>query len=144
MRKFPMLSIAALGFVLAAPAAGQWHSNGEPLPDASWRKLQNGFGAMLVLSNRPDEFLEAWVQRTPGVSISTTRIGRRGQSLAPFIFFIGCAENRLGVCDTAFDLEVIRPDGTAFFRTPAWSCGAPNPRRRPARSACRSATRVST
>ena len=73
---------------------------------------------MLVLSNRPEEFLEAWVQRTPGVSISTTRIGRRGQSLAPFIFFIGCAGNRLGVCDTSFDLEVIRPDGTALFRTP--------------------------
>ena len=119
MRKFPTLFIAAaLGFVLAAPATGQWHSEGEPLPDQSWRKIRNGFGAMLVLSNRPEEFLEAWVQRTPGVSISTTRIGRRGQPLAPFIFFIGCAENRLGVCDAAFDLEVIQPNGTALFRTP--------------------------
>jgi len=113
-----LILTAVLGVVLAAPAAGQWYSGGKPLPDESWRKLQNGFGAMLVLSNRPDEFLEAWIQRTPGVSISTTRIGRRGQSLAPFIFFIGCAENRLGVCDTSFDLEVIRPDGTALFRSP--------------------------
>ena len=113
-----LILTAVLGVVLAAPAAGQWYSGGKPLPDESWRKLQNGFGAMLVLSNRPDEFLEAWIQRTPGVSISTTRIGRRGQSLAPFIFFIGCAENRLGVCDTSFDLEVLRPDGTALFRSP--------------------------
>lgn len=118
-RTLPGLVLAAaLGVLPAAPAAGQWHSGGEPLPDESWRKLRGGFGAMLVLSNRPEEFLEAWVQRTPGVSISTTRVGRRGEPLAPFLFFIGCAENRFGVCDADFDMEVLRPDGATLFRTP--------------------------
>ena len=118
MRTLPILIVAGiLGAALAAPAAGQWRSDGEPLPDQSWRKIRDNFGAMLVLSNRPDEFLDNWVQRTPGVSISTTRVGRRGESLGPFIFFTGCAENRLGVCDATFDLEVLRPDGTALFRT---------------------------
>ena len=113
-----VIATAGLAAAVAAPAAGQWHSAGRPLPDESWRKLRDGFGAMLVLSNRPEEFLEAWVRRTPGVSISTTRVGRRGEPLAPFVFFIGCAENRLRVCDASFDLEVLRPDGAALFRTP--------------------------
>ena len=130
MRTPPSLIVAAgLVVALAAPAAGQWRTDGEPMPEDSWRKLRDNFGAMLVLSDRPDEFLDNWVQRTPGVSIRTTRVGRRGRPLAPFIFFTGCTENRLGVCDATFDLEVLRPDGTVLFRTPGlelWR-GKPTP-----------------
>ena len=130
MRTPPSLIVTAgLVVALAAPAAGQWRTDGEPMPEDSWRKLRDNFGAMLVLSDRPDEFLDNWVQRTPGVSIRTTRVGRRGRPLAPFIFFTGCTENRLGVCDATFDLEVLRPDGTALFRTPGlelWR-GKPTP-----------------
>ena len=118
MRTLPTLIVAAVLCAVAAPAAGQWRTDGQPAPDESWRKIRDNFGAMLVLSNRPEEFLDDWVQRTPGVSIRTTRIGRRGEPLAPFIFFTGCTENPLGVCDATFDLEVLRPDGTALFRTP--------------------------
>ena len=72
---------------------------------------------MLLLSDAPDEFLDNWSRRTPGVSIRTTRTAHRGVPLAPFILFVGCTENTQEICDTSFDLQVLRPDGSEFFQT---------------------------
>ena len=118
-----------LCLALATPASGQWFRNGERTPDQPWSKSRGDFGAMLLLSDAPDEFLDNWTRRSPGVSIRTTRTARRGVPIAPFILFIGCAENGQASCDASFDLEVLKPDGSEYFRTPGlelWR-GKPSP-----------------
>ncbi|MYD72598.1 MAG: hypothetical protein F4W89_17935 [Acidobacteria bacterium] len=117
--KTTILALVAASAIAVPPAAdAQWFRDGVRAPDQSWSKSEGNFGAMLLLSDEPDEFLDNWVQRTPGVRISTTRTARRGEPLAPFILFIGCQEDDLGGCRARFDLEVIKPDGTTLFRTP--------------------------
>lgn len=113
-----VLVAATLATVEPAPAAAQWFRDGVRTPDQSWSKSRGDFGAMLLLSDAPEEFLDGWVRPTPGVRMRTTRAARRGVPIAPFILFIGCAEDDLGGCDASFDLEVLKPDGSAFFRTP--------------------------
>ena len=109
---------AALLIAAADPApAGQWFRDGQRLPDQAWSKSEGDFGAMLVLSDEPEEFLTRWSRPTPGVSIRATGSVRRGVPLAPFILFIGCREGAAGLCSASFDLEVLKPDGTRFFRT---------------------------
>ncbi len=108
----------AVGLTLAPAAGAQWFRDGVRTPDQPWSKSVGEFGAMLLLSDTPDEFLDNWVERTPGVRIRATRIARRGVPLAPFILFVGCTEGDRGRCDASFDLEVIRPDGSTHFRTP--------------------------
>ena len=109
---------AAIAIAVPLPAGAQWFRDGVRAPDQPWSKSEGDFGAMLLLSEEPDEFLDAWVQRTPGIRISTTRTARRGTPLAPFILFVGCQENDPNGCDARFDLEVIKPDGSTLFRTP--------------------------
>ncbi len=110
--------LAAAAIALPAPAGAQWFRDGARAPDQPWSKSEGNFGAMLLLSNEPDEFLDNWVQRTPGVRISTTRTARRGSPLAPFILFVGCMEDDQGGCHASFDIDVSKPDGTSLFRTP--------------------------
>ncbi len=105
-----------IGLTGAVPSA-QWFRDGERLPDQSWSKSLGEFGAMVVLSAEPEQFLDAWTQQTPGVSIRAARHVRRGVAVAPFILFIGCQQNEEGLCSASFDLEVIKPDGSSYFRT---------------------------
>ena len=116
--------LALAGFLLGAATAvgaeasagGQWFRDGQRLPDQPWSKSQGEFGALIVLSDEPEEFLARWSRPTPGVSIRATGAVRRGVPLAPFIIFIGCREGAAGLCAASFDLEVIKPDGTRLFR----------------------------
>ena len=118
-RRASRLAMAAVLVVATAGAAsaGQWFRDGQRLPDQPWSKSEGDFGAMIVLSAEPEEFLARWSRPTPGVSIRATGSVRRGVPLAPFILFIGCREGAAGVCSASFDLEVLKPDGTSFFRT---------------------------
>ena len=120
--------MVALTAIVATPATAQWFRNGVRVPDQSWSKSQGDFGAMVLLSDHPDEFLDAWTQRTPGVSVRTTALARRDVPLAPFILFIGCEESAQGVCDASFDLEVLKPDGSRHFRTPGLELWRGKPR----------------
>ena len=127
---FMRIAIIGVCLGLTSPAFGQWFRDGDRMPDQSWSKSQGDFGAMLLLSDAPDEFLDNWTRRTPGVSIRTTRTARRGVPLAPFILFIGCVENTDKACDTSFDLEVLKPDGSEYFTSAGlelWR-GKPSPK----------------
>ena len=111
------IGIMGLCLVLATPAFGQWFQDGVRVPDRSWSKSSGNFGAMLLLSDAPDEFLDNWTRRTPGVSIRTTQTARRGFPLAPFILFMGCTEDEQEACNASFDLQVLNPNGSEYFRT---------------------------
>ena len=111
------LLVTSFCLTLASPAYSQWFRDGVRTPDQPWSKSRGDFGAMLLLSDEPDEFLDNWSRRTPGVSIRTTRTAHRGVPLAPFILFIGCTEDTEDVCNASFDLQVLTPDGSDFFQT---------------------------
>ncbi len=115
----PLVSLFTVSLVLSlsSTVSAQWFRDGERIPDRAWSKSVGTFGAMLLLSDAPDEFLDNWSQRTPGVSIRTTGTGQRGVPLAPFILFVGCKENGAASCNTSFDLEVLKPDGSEYFST---------------------------
>ena len=111
------LLVTSFCLTLASPAYSQWFRDGVRTPDQPWSKSRGDFGAMLLLSDEPGEFLDNWSRRTPGVSIRTTRTAHRGVPLAPFILFIGCTEDTEDVCNASFDLQVLKPDGSDFFQT---------------------------
>ena len=111
--------LTALVFAtLVATPSGQWFMNGVRVPDEPWRKSRDNFGALLILSDKSEEFLTAWTNATPGVSVQTTTTVRRGVPLVPFVLFIGCHPDAHGLCDASFDVEVIKPDGSEYFSTP--------------------------
>lgn len=112
------LAVAIVISMAGTVVSGQWFRDGERLPNQPWSKSEGNFGAMLLLSDTPEEFLTAWTRRTPGVSIRPVNTIRRGVTLAPFIIFNGCEPNDQGVCSTTFDLEVLEPDGSSFLRVP--------------------------
>ena len=91
------LLVTSFCLTLASPAYSQWFRDGVRTPDQPWSKSRGDFGAMLLLSDEPGEFLDNWSRRTPGVSIRTTRTAHRGVPLAPFILFIGCTEDTLSL-----------------------------------------------
>jgi hypothetical protein len=99
---------------LAGMAHGQWRENGKPVPDTAWRKAWGSFGAMLHLTDRPDELFAAW--ETPGarVPVSVIETVKRGVPIAGVIFFTGCTPNAAGRCETAATFQVFKPDGTAY------------------------------
>lgn len=104
--------VLLLSSLLVAPAFAQWKEKGVPIPDEPWRKSAGTFGAMLLLTDKPAEFLVAWESpETP--TIETTEIAERGKPLFAFVVFLGCAEV-LGVCNSSVDFTVFRPDGGEY------------------------------
>ena len=91
--------------------------NGVRVPDESWRKSKDDFGALLFLSDKSEEFLTAWTNATPGVSAQTTTTVHRGVRLVPFVLFIGCQPDANGLCNASFDVQVLKPDGSDHFST---------------------------
>lgn len=100
--------------LFALPAAAQWNTNGAPVPDEPWRKSVGKFGAMLLLSDKPDEFIADWSQ--PDMpSISTTSEARRGEPIVGFVLFVGCKELD-AVCSSVVDFTVLKPDGSEYAK----------------------------
>lgn len=88
--------------------------DGAEIADDSWSKQKDRFGAMLFLSDKPDEFLEAWDQTTKGVSIHTTDTISRGVPIVAFVIFVGCKPDDEGLCNATVDFTVLKPDGTEY------------------------------
>lgn len=107
-----------LAFVLAIPIGtyGQWREDNEEVPDTAWARHEGQFGAMLFLSDQPEEFLHAWNQPTEGVSIQTTDTVPRGVPIVALVFFTGCAPDSDGLCNASVDFTVLKPDGSEYSR----------------------------
>ena len=102
---------------LATPAVPQWRVEGEEVPDAEWRKSRGEFGAMLLVTNDPDSFFEAW-QRPPSADykpvVETTAEAHRGDTVVGVVIFIGCAPDENGNCQADMDLRLLYPDGSVY------------------------------
>lgn len=110
-----MLSLLAL--LIPALAAAQWHENGRVIGDEPWRRADGEFGAMLLVTDRPGEFIEEWKRpAAPGYqpTIHTVSEASRGDVVAAMILFARCSGDALGNCRSTADFQVIRPDGTLY------------------------------
>jgi hypothetical protein len=107
-----LLSFVLMGFVGAASA--QWRVNGEVVADTAWRKAWGDHGAMLQLTDRPEELFAAWEIPAAAVATSTTEIAKRGEPIVGVVLFSGCTPNSAGVCDAEAYFQVFKPDGSPY------------------------------
>ena len=118
------LLFAAL--VVAMPLSAQWKEDGKPIPDEPWRKSAGNFGAMLLLSDDPGDFVDQW-RRPETPKIRTTETAERGKPIGAFVLFRGCKEVG-GKCKCTVDFTTLRPDGTVYGKQEGidmWSNPAP-------------------
>jgi hypothetical protein len=103
----------------SASTHAQWRQEGKEVPDAPWRRTVQGFGAMLVFTNEPDAFFEAW-SRPPSPdykpAISSPDEVRRGDTVVAVIVFTNCRGNKRGNCDAEVDFTLFRPDGSVYAK----------------------------
>jgi len=115
----------------ATAAAGQWSRNGQKVDDTAWRKSDGDFGAMLLVTDDYDSFVEQWEKpAAPGYKpyISTTDRAARGDTVMVVILFQGCAAAESGSCQAVVDFKVVRPDGTIYADhegAPLWEGAVP-------------------
>jgi hypothetical protein len=103
--------------MLAATASAQWQSNGERVADEPWRRSDGDFGAMLLLTAHPDEFVEQWNRpAAPGYQprIRTVTEAARGDVVSALVLFARCADDASGACWSEVDFRVVRPDGVTY------------------------------
>lgn len=111
--------------------APKWQQDGRAVPDEAWRRADGPFAAMLLVTDEPNEFLEAWARpASPDYKPYVHRVSetRRGGVVAAMILFARCAPDASGNCRSVVDFRVLRPDGSVYaeHRAPLWD-GAPPP-----------------
>ncbi|OLE55301.1 MAG: hypothetical protein AUG51_03835 [Acidobacteria bacterium 13_1_20CM_3_53_8] len=127
MRVF--VALLSLILIAAQPSFGQWQRNGERTEDEAARKSVKGFGAHLILVERPREFVDMW-QRPETPNIETISSVKPNQPFGAFILFAGCKPNSAGVCDCEVDFDVYKPDGSLYAERKGlelWKQHAPPP-----------------
>lgn len=112
--RMPLLCVFLL--FLATSTHAQWNVSGVAIPDSESAKHQDDFGAMLLLSSRPEEFLQAWDEDTEAVPIHTNDSVSRGSPIVAFIIFSGCEADARGLCNAVVDFSVLKPDGSEYAR----------------------------
>ncbi len=79
-----------------------------------WAKSDGNFGAMMLFSDQPDEFLAAWGKPGDGVRLRSTEKAERGVPIVTFIVFAGCAPDDHGLCQATVTFATYRPDGKPY------------------------------
>ena len=122
-----------LGMLLGAGlgAQAQWNQDGVPVADDASRKSAGDFGAMLVFTDRPEEFLAAWERVGAAAPVPAAERVARGKRLAGFVVFTGCAADAAGKCNAVVTFKLLKPDGSSYGdgdRGELW-VGKPAPRK---------------
>lgn len=126
-------TIAALSMMTAGPAfAGQsmWKENGKAAPDSPTRASNGTFGAMLVLTDDWENFIQRWEQPTPGFEMPAVNAIQKGRPLMSAIIFTGCKPDQAGNCSVTGDFQVIDPNGKTYADqrdANIWSLPPPDP-----------------
>jgi hypothetical protein len=114
------VSFVLLAFIPIS-AAPQWKEGGTNVPDEPWRRSSGKFGAMLVVTDRADEFLEAWSKpAAPGYvpSIKPSRTAKRQDVVDAILLFSQCEPDDQGSCNCEADFTVLKPDGSIYATHP--------------------------
>ena len=95
--------------------ASPGHSLEDPAKgiEMEFMKAEQGFGAMLFFSDKPQQFVEDWNKpgATADVSTSTSHSVARGTPCVAFIVFSGCGADKQGLADVVADISMFTPDG---------------------------------
>lgn len=108
------LIVGTLLIALSASASAQWRENGKPVPDTMSQKTWGNFGAMLQLTDKPDELFATWGKPGAAVPVSAIKSAKRGEPVVGVIFFSGCSMDDHGLCDAEVTFRIFRPDGTPY------------------------------
>jgi hypothetical protein len=79
--------------------------------EKEWTKEEQGFGATLLLSDKPQQFLDDWNKQASVIELGTTGSVSRGKPIVAFIVFTGCGADKQGLGDVLADMSVLTPDG---------------------------------
>jgi len=91
-----------------------WMQDSKPTAENPWMKSDRGFGAMLLFTDKPREFLDNWDKPTESVDIATSETAPRGKPCGAFIMFIGAGADKDGLADVVADLSIIAPNGKIY------------------------------
>lgn len=114
MKLRPILAVAVLALLASPVLLAQWKTDDAPVPDTAWRKSDGDFGAMLVLTDKPEELFAAWETKSPGVSMSETVVAKRGLPIVGVVLFTGCAPTGEGLCNSTVTYTAFKPDGAVY------------------------------
>ena len=95
-------------------ALGHGPKPGAVALDRAWSKSDNGFSAMLLLSDEPDDVLRTWATPSAAVPIKTADTIARGVPIVAFVFFTGCRPDESGLCNASADFTILKPDGSVY------------------------------
>ena len=79
--------------------------------EQEWTKEEQGFGATLFFSNKPQQFLDDWNKPAAVVNVQMSDSASRGKPCAAFIAFTGCGADKQGLADVVADISMLAPDG---------------------------------
>jgi hypothetical protein len=113
MRGLAPALVMLLG-TLSAAAAGEWRVDGKIVPENAWSKSDDGFGARLILTDKPEELYATWQKQGAAVLFSETGRATRGLPLVAVIFFTGCAQDERGLCESTVRFTAFSPDGKPY------------------------------
>src|SRR6266851_3956295 len=88
-------------------------------PDTESRKTINSFGAELMLTKQPEEFVREWTTTPEAhrLSIQTPKEVYVGEYVAALVFFWGCRSGG-DSCKVYADFELVAPDGSIRHSVP--------------------------
>jgi hypothetical protein len=79
------------------------------------RKSSGGFGAHLILADRPQAFVQEWRDPLSGKpQLWSATEAKRGEPLAAFIMFAGCLPDDSGICNAEVDFRIYKPDTSLY------------------------------
>ena len=79
--------------------------------EQEWTKQEQGFGATLFFSNKPQQFLDDWNKPAAVVNVRMSDSASRGKPCVAFIVFSGCGAVKQGLADVVADISMLTPDG---------------------------------
>lgn len=121
-------SLLVLVMTVSLPAFGQTGINDVREDDREARNFAQGFGARLILVDKPKEFVDMW-QKPEMPSIQTISALKAKQPFGAFVLFTGCRPGKIGLCDCEVDFNVYKPDGSLYARREGlelWKQAAPS------------------
>jgi hypothetical protein len=112
-------------------AAHAQQTDGATAPREPWQRSDGEFGALLIVTDEIESFLEAW-SKPPAAgyapSIKPAERARRGGVVTAVVLFSGCAAAEDGNCRCDADLTVLLPDGSVYGEhrgVPVWDSAPP-------------------
>lgn len=128
-----MLLVAGL---LGAPEARAQASASFDYGDAAWQGKVGDFRAILIVTDRAQEFVYAWrdseEQGQVPLEFNIERVHRE-QPLTALLFFEDCVAGKTGYCNAEVEFRVYRPNGELYAEerdVELWKRKPPPPRNR--------------